>query len=81
MKLRPAPPYDLLVIADRCPRDPQDAADRYYLARMSPEEAAVFEQHTARCERCAAVSAQVANVVRLVGLAGEAMREKRAWIA
>ena len=51
---------------DSCPADPEDAAERFGLKHMSIDEAARFERHISKCERCAEIYAREARLFRLI---------------
>src|ERR1044071_5629917 len=78
LKIGPQERYIAVVLVRRCPRNPEDSAERYWLRRLSPHPSIRVKRHCKVGRRCAAVLAREREVVALMRAAGVALRRQRA---
>jgi len=48
-------PTDPIEMPLPCPADPVETAEAFVMKRMDPREAAVYEEHLARCRACSEI--------------------------
>lgn len=59
---------------DRCPADPDEAAEAYCMGTLPATEARTFEDHYIACSRCAAVVENADAYIRSIQQAARELR-------
>jgi hypothetical protein len=61
----------------RCPADAEQVAEAYIMGTLTGADAAVFEQHSIACSRCASVVEDTDEYVRAMASAAMQLRLQR----
>jgi hypothetical protein len=59
-----------------CPRDPEDAAERYCLNTLQQVDRLAFEQHVRHCQPCARVLRETEVYVKAMQAAAKEIRDR-----
>ena len=60
---------------ERCPPDPEETPEAYWLASLPADEAQAFEEHYVACPGCAAIPEETTRCVAAMNQAAQRLRD------